>query len=88
MLKVPMLPIILTRWMPLNRTMAMPRKNKDTSGPKDTIILPRQDRMNVLKAKVEGTVINTAREISMRAHIKPLEWELVSRENLFIKQNH
>ena len=59
----------------------MPRKKRDTSGPKDTIILPKQDRMNVLKAKVEGTVINTAREISMTAHIKPLEWELVSEVN-------
>lgn len=79
-----MLPMMLTRWMPLNRTMAMPRKKRDTSGPKDTIILPKQDRMNVLKAKVEGTVINTAREISMTAHIKPLEWELVSEVNYIL----
>ena len=78
LLKVPMFPIMLTRWIPLKRTIAIPRKKSDTSGPKDTIIRHKQERIKLLKARVDGMVINTANEISIAAHIKPLECELVS----------
>ena len=71
--------MMLTRWIPLKSTIAIPRKNKDTSGPKDTIIRHKQERMKVLKAKVEGRVISTAREINMAAHINPLVCELASK---------
>ena len=66
----------------MKSTIAIPRKNKDTSGPKDTIIRHRQERIKVLKAKVEGSVINTARDINMAAHINPLECELVSGKSV------
>ena len=78
-----MFPMMLTRWIPLKRTIAIPRKNKETSGPKDTIIRQRHERMKVLKAMVEGRVTSTASDINIAAHIKPLEWELVSGENYY-----
>ena len=58
-----------TRWMPLKMTIATPRKDRETSGPRETIILARAAMMANLKAVVEGQAVRTARLVSSIAQI-------------------
>ena len=74
---MPMLPMMLTRWTPLKRTMATPRTCREMAGPQDMSMRSTQLTISALMADWCGTVTSTASELSIIAHTNPLYVGLV-----------